>query len=242
MKKLIFSLFSIFTIALVNAQEVKNLVYDANAEVRKVGDFTGIDVSGAITVYLSQGNTNAVAISAEGGDKSKVITQVKNGVLHIYTESGFWNKWNWTDKKIKAYVTVANLNKIVLSGASSLNVVDAVKSNQLKLTATGASVVKGGFNVGELNIDLSGASNATLKGQVNNLKIEVSGASVLKGYDLTASNCEASASGASNIRVNVEKSFTKLEASGASTIRYKGNPVIQNIESSGASSIKKEDK
>jgi hypothetical protein len=129
-----------------------------------------------------------VAISAEGGDKSKVITQVKNGVLHIYTENGFWNKWNWTDKNIKAYVTLANLNKIVSSGVSSLNVVDAVKSNQLKLTGTGASVVKGGFNVGELNIDLSGASNATLKGQVNNLEIEVSGASVLKGHDLTASN------------------------------------------------------
>jgi hypothetical protein len=51
MKKFIISLFSIFTFALVNAQEVKNLVYDANAEVRKVGDFTGIDVSGAITLY-----------------------------------------------------------------------------------------------------------------------------------------------------------------------------------------------
>ncbi len=234
-------LITLFSVAFVKAQEVKNLVYDANAEARKVGNFSGLDVSGVITVYLSQGNTSGVAISADGGDKAKIMTEVKNGVLHIYTESGFWNKWNWSDRKVKAYVTVTDLNKIVLSGAGQLNIVGTLKAENVKLTATGASVVKGSFNVSELSIDLSGASNATLKGQAGNLKIDVSGASVLKGYDLNAINCDASTSGASNIRINVEKSFSKLEASGASSIRYKGNPVIQNIQSSGASSIKKED-
>ncbi|MDE3124432.1 MAG: DUF2807 domain-containing protein [Bacteroidota bacterium] len=241
MKKIICIINLLCMVAFVQAQEVKNLVYDANAEVRKVGSFSGLDVSGAITVYVSQGNTSGVAISANGGDKAKIVTEVKNGVLHIYTESGFWNKWNWSDKKIKAYVTVTNLQKIVLSGACQLNIIDPLKQNNLKLTATGASVVKGSFDVNELSIDLSGASNATLKGKVNSLKIQVSGASVLKGYELNADHCDASASGASTIRINVEKSFSKLEASGASSIRYKGNPVIQNIESSGASSIKKED-
>ncbi|MFZ5978613.1 MAG: hypothetical protein GTN67_10525 [Hydrotalea flava] len=241
MKKIMLMLVILLSLSFVKGQEVKNLVYDANAEVRKVGNFSGLDVSGAVTVYLSQGNTNAVAISADGGDKAKIITEVKNDVLHIYTESGFWNKWNWSDKKIKAYVTVTDLNKIVLSGASQLNIVDQLKGNALKLKATGASYVKGSFNVAELSINLSGASNATMKGQVGTLNVDVSGASVIKGYDLTVANCDVSASGASNVRVNVEKTFTRLEASGASSIRYKGNPVIQNIQSSGASSIKKED-
>ncbi|MBY0346852.1 MAG: DUF2807 domain-containing protein, partial [Hydrotalea flava] len=76
MKKIMLMLVILLSLSFVKGQEVKNLVYDANAEVRKVGNFSGLDVSGAVTVYLSQGNTNAVAISADGGDKAKIITEV----------------------------------------------------------------------------------------------------------------------------------------------------------------------
>jgi len=50
-------------------------VYDANAEVRNVGSFSKIKVSSAITLYLSQGKEQAVAVSA--GDK-EYTPRIKN--------------------------------------------------------------------------------------------------------------------------------------------------------------------
>ena len=60
MKYIIISLFFLTSILASNAQSDKNIVFDANAEPRPVKDFTGIEVSGAISVYLSQG-TEAVS-------------------------------------------------------------------------------------------------------------------------------------------------------------------------------------
>ena len=62
----------------LNAQ---NVVHDANAQVRNVGSFNKIRVSSAISLYLSQGNTQAVAVSSEDAKcNAKIITEVKNGI------------------------------------------------------------------------------------------------------------------------------------------------------------------
>ncbi|MBA4196536.1 MAG: hypothetical protein C0459_03180 [Chitinophaga sp.] len=225
------------------AQDTKNLVYDANAQPRKVESFTGIEVSNAISLYISQGKETAVAVSMDGNDNiDKIKTVVKNGVLKIYVEGGMWNKWNWGDKRIKAYVTVADIKRIEASGACKVTVADKLKSADLKINISGASVFKGQLDVTALSVDVSGASNATLSGNAATINIDASGASSLKAYDLVANACSAEASGASSIHVNVTKEFTKVQASGASSIRYKGDAAVKNFEASGASSIKKDSK
>lgn len=258
MKKIICSLF-IAAIAVTSyAQNTKNVVYDANAEVRKVENFTAVDVSSAITVYISQGSENALAISIQGIDKDKVKAETKNGTLKIYVENSFWGN-SWNNVKIKAYVTVKNIEKIVASGASQVRITDKINADNLRVVASGASSVKGDIKANELSIDLSGASSissalttsrlrvdvsgastASVNGTTGDLDIHASGASNLKAYDLVAGSCSAEASGASSIRVNVTKEFTKIEASGASSIHYKGDASIKNFEATGASSIKKD--
>ena len=258
MKKIFLSLIVAAVAATSYAQNTKNVVYDADAEVRKVENFTGIDVSSAITVYLSQGNENALAISIHGIDKDKVKTEVKNGVLKIYMENSFWGS-KWGDVRIKAYVTVKSIDKITASGASQIRITDKITAASLKIVASGASSIKGDIKADELRLDLSGASSTTnaltttklridvsgastanVNGNTDNLDIHASGASNLKAYDLVVGSCSAEASGASSIRVNVTKEFTKVEASGASSIHYKGDATVKNFEATGASSIKKD--
>jgi hypothetical protein len=221
------------------AQNEKNVVHDANAEIRKVGDFTGIDVSNAIAVYISQGNENAVAISADGERTDRIKTEVKNGVLKIYVEGK--DSWNWNNKRMKAYVTIKTLNKLTVSGASSASITDKINSTDLRVNLSGASSLKGALQVsGVLKVDASGASTANISGSANEFDVDASGASNVKAFDLEATTCSAEASGASSVKINVVKEFSKLEASGASSIRYKGDATVRNFEASGASSIKKE--
>ncbi|MDE3235753.1 MAG: DUF2807 domain-containing protein [Bacteroidota bacterium] len=260
MKKIILAAIVLLgAMPLTKAQDTKNVVYDANAEIRKVSDFTGVDVSNAISLYLSQGKESAVAISVDGGDKEKVKTEVKNGVLKIYIDGGFWSKMGWNSSHVKAYVTAKDINKLTASGASRIVIAEKISVGNLKLTLTGASSLKGdlkadnlkaelsgassmksSISANNLKVGLSGASTASLSGAANILDIDASGASNLKAYDLAAISCSAEASGASSIKVNVSKEFSKVQASGASSIHYKGDAAVKNFEASGASSIKKD--
>jgi len=48
--------------------------------------------------------------------------------------------------------------------------------------------------------------------------------------------CNASASGASDIRINVNKELS-AHASGASNVQYKGEGLVRDLRTSGSSSV-----
>lgn len=237
--KLLSLIIIIFSITTCYAQpEVKTIVNDKNAVKRNVGNFTGIDVSNAITVYLTQGNEDAVAVSCnDENDLKKIKTVVKNGVLKIYLDNGFWNAWSWKNKKIKAYVSMKTIDFIGVSGASIVKISETIKCSNLNLEVSGASHIKGDIQVFKLNIDASGASSIEFSGIANDASIELSGASSMKSLSLITNESKIEASGASSIIITVKEKL-KAEASGASSIRYKGTPTIIHSNSSGAASIK----
>lgn len=239
MKKLLLAFLMLSLTSTVFSQKgAINIVNDANAEVRKVGDFHGIDVSNAINVYLSQGNENAVAVSCEDASQNdKITTTVKNGILIIRLENGTWNGWNWKEKRIRAYITVKNLDYIQSSGACTIKLTEAFEVEKIKIDVNGASTFKGTLKASEITLDASGASSVTIDGSTKVLKIDASGASSIKAFDLESVDCDAEASGASSLGINVVNSL-KAEASGASSIRYKGEPKNKDCNASGASSVK----
>lgn len=223
------------------AVKAQNLVYDANAQVRKVDAFKGVSAGGGITVYLSQGNEQAVAVSADDQKYvDKIKTEVKNGVLRIYVDAGMWNNWSWGNKKIKAYVTVTELNSLEFSGGSIGKAVDPITVNDLKAECHGGSILTGEFKGNSLNLDLSGGSIATLQGSFSNATVDASGGAILNGFDATMETCNVDASGGSVIKVNVNKELS-ADASGGSVINYTGSGIIKKVDTSGGSSIKKKD-
>lgn len=236
MKKFFFGVFCLFIATAVLAQSDKNIVFDANAQVRKVGSFSGIELSGAIDLYLSQGTDEAVAVSA-GSDEllQRVKTEVQDNVLHIYFD-GKGKSWN--NNKLKAYVTFANLKRIEASGACNIRTAGNIKMNDLTIEMSGASDFAGEVETNNLRIDLSGASEVRIKGKTEKATILASGASSVKAFDLVTDYCKIDASGASGIRVQVNKELN-ARASGGSSISYKGEGLIRDISSSGAASVKR---
>jgi len=210
-------------------------INDPNAELRDAKNFQAIELSSAFDVYLTQSNEESVAVSAsEPKYRENIKVEVKGGVLIIrYDNKGKWNPGN---KRLKAYISFKQLNKLNVSGACDVYVVDDWKAENLKLDLSGASNLKGKMTAEKLMIDLSGASDLELTGTVGQLNIEASGASDFKGYDLSVDFCNARASGASDIKITVNKELS-AEASGASDVKYKGSGLIRDIKTSGASSI-----
>ncbi len=240
MKKVLLSLLITASFGTIcQAQNEKNIVYDANASKRNVSGFEEVEVSGAIDLYLSQGTEDAVAVSGSSAEVvSKIKTEVKSGVLHIYLESG-WGGWkSWGNTKMKAYVTFKTLKRIEASGACNVKATQPIKVNYLKVEMSGASDFVGEVTVEKLNLDASGASNIKISGKAGNTKIEASGASNVKGYNLKTDIADADASGAANIQISVSKELS-ADASGGSNVYYKGSAVVKESHTSGGANIKK---
>ena len=217
-------------------QTTKKMVFDGAAEDRNLAGFTSINVSNAFDVYISQGTEDAVGVSADSQDATKNIkTHVSGGVLYISFENKGW--WNWKNNKLKAYVTVKNLEKLTVSGACNVSFVDAITSNNLHISVSGASDIKGSVKVNSLKVGASGASNISLSGKATNTDFNVSGACSIKSLDLVTDNSTIVASGASNVKLTINQ-YLKANISGASDIRYKGTVSRFETRTSGASDIK----
>ena len=230
MKK-IFSTLAILVLSFT----VQAQINDENAQLRTVSGYHGIHVSSAFNVYLSQSNEEAVAVSAASvKDRDMIMVEVKSGILYI----GLSKAWKWSNgnKKLRAYISFKQLDELNISGACDVFINGVLKTDELRVQQSGASDLKGKMDVAKLYVDLSGASDMTITGTATRLYVEASGASDFKGFDLVAESCEAKASGASDIRITVNKELS-AEASGASDVKYRGSCTIREVKSSGSASV-----
>lgn len=232
MKKFFSFLISVFIFSALAAQQIN----DPNAELRSAKNFHGINVSNAFDVYINQSNEEAVAVSAADKNfKDRIKVEVKDGILYIrYDNKGL--QWGGEKRALKAYISFKNIDQLTVSGACDVFFTNTISVEKLSIRQSGASDLKGKINIGLLTTDVSGASDIALSGKAGSLDIEVSGASSFKGYNLESETCNAKASGASDIKITVNRELT-AEASGVSDIRYKGDGDLIKIKTSGSGSV-----
>lgn len=218
----------------------KTVVNDRNAEVRNVSGYHGVRIASGIDLYISQGSTEGVAVSANDVKyRNNIKTEVENGILKIYYDNGMGMHFSWGNaKNMKAYVTIKDISDLQASGGSDIYVDGTLQSPNLTLNVSGGSDFHGKFNAGTLSIKQSGGSDVTASGTVANLNIDASGGSDFRGYDLISEVCDIEASGSSDVSVTVNKEMN-VSASGSSDVSYKGNAVIKKYHTSGSSDVHK---
>ena len=157
--------FFLFLVTLVAANGLlaqNEIVVDPNATTRPVtGEFKTIKISGGIDLFISQSADVAIAVSAsEEKYRDKIRTTIENGVLKIYYDGD--KSWKPKDKKLKAYVSFKELEKIDASGACDIKVSGTITVTSLDLYLSGACDFKGIIAVNSLKLDLSGASDVKI--------------------------------------------------------------------------------
>lgn len=236
MKKIILFIVAVFCISHGFSQV--QLVNDLNAEARTIqASFNKIIIAGGIDVYLTQSESEGVAVSAsEQKFRDAIKTEIKDNTLKVYFDGD--KTWSFKNRNLRAYISFRELELLNVSGASDVVVADEIRAPALSLKFSGASDFTGRVQVRKLDLNLSGASDIKISGTASVVKINSSGASDVDGFKLTTDICTATASGASDINVTVTNELT-ADASGSSEITYKGNPVIKSVNKSGSSAIKK---
>jgi hypothetical protein len=231
MKKII--LFASLLVTL--GSSAQKTVRDANAVTRNARGYHAIEISDGIDLYLSQSNEEAVAISASTSEyRDKIHIEVVDGVLKIYYERQ--NGWgiNWGNRKLKAYVSVKNLDHLSASGGADVYIDNELSTQKLSMHLSGGSDFRGKVNAQQLSMDASGGSDIYISGRADHVKIDASGGSDVHGYEMISNVCTIRSSGGSDVHITANKEID-ANASGGSDIYYKGTATSTTSKSGGGS-------
>ncbi len=183
------------------------------SEKREIAGFKEVDASGAITLEIVAQKGFSVEVEADDNLLQYIKTEVSGDTLKVFTKDRISPK-----TKLLVKISMPELTSLDVSGASGATISN-VKTDLLKLEASGASKIK-------------------IDGEATRLESDASGASGIDAEGLKVENADVEASGASNTTVLAINEL-KADSSGASTIYYTGEPKSVSPKTSGASSVKK---
>lgn len=206
---------------------------DVKKENRNVGDFNEICLSISADLYLTQGSKNEVIIEADEDILEKIKTEVNGGELEIKFER--WYNYRGT-KSIKIYVTVKDIQKLLLTGSGDIVSKSAINAEKLALIITGS----GSISIDDLNTKkvytmISGSGDIRVSGKTkaNELDATVTGSGDIITSSMEFEEADLTITGSGTIKAFVSE---RLDANitGSGKIYYKGKPIIDaNVTGSG---------
>lgn len=200
---------------------------------RDAGPFTGIKVSSGVDVYLKQGDSEAITIEADENLHEYIITEIKGGILHVYTEV------NIRDAEVeKVYVTMKEINSVATTSAGDVVGESPIRTGKLELSASSAGDIKLEVYAKEVEVDISSSGDMTLNGEADIFKADLSSAGDLEAYGLKTREADISVSSAGDADIYVSEKIT-ARASSAGDINYKGDPKYIDVHTSSAGGIHK---
>jgi hypothetical protein len=196
--------------------------------------FTGIQASQTFQVRVVPDSLYSVDVTCDDNLVPYLIVDtIPGGTLRLALAQGYTYEY----VSISAVVHMPALSMLDASGASAFDVgAGFVSAHPLAITLSGASSANvAGIVCGELSVDASGASKATLAGSPTFETIFASGASHANLLNCLTTSADVNLSGASDAWVSVGTGIVSLHASGASTLYYAGTPVFSPYDLSGTS-------
>lgn len=195
----------------------------------RLDDFSGLKLTMAADVFLTQGNQQSVKIVGQQNIIDLIETNVQGGVWKIKTSQ---NVRNYDDLKI--YITISHLSYAKISGSGDITTEGAFKNcDDLDLGVSGSGSLKINADADNVNVGISGSGDVELSGQTNSLGLHVSGSGDIDAMDMRSNDADVHISGSGECRLNVDKQLD-VHVSGSGDVYYKGNPSVHSrISGSG---------
>jgi len=151
-------------------------VAQTSTVTRSLSSFDEIGISGGYeVVFLKEGDAERVSLEVSGTDPDNIVTEVKNGTLHIKTKKG-----NYRNLKAKITITYRTLKSVANSGSSDIVALTPIKADEFEFASSGSGDFKAEFDVKDLDVAISGSSDMTLKGSADEQEFSISGSGDVK--------------------------------------------------------------
>lgn len=110
-------------------------------EERNLPEFSAIDVSQGIEVYVSEGGTQKVSIEADEDMLSSVITEVRDGTLKMSINDKY-KRLKFNKLSVRVNVTLPKLSALHVAGRSIVVGITEFETEDLSITISSSSDVR----------------------------------------------------------------------------------------------------
>jgi len=179
--------------------------------VINVSNFDAIEVSGVISLNVTQGSTQSVTVRGGTTIFNAIDADVSGGVL---------------DLRVGGSLTTGATIDIVMPNLTDL-----------EATGTGSVAISGFTNLTDLDMEVTGTTVVTItNSNATDFDCIVSGTGNIEAFGLAATDVDAELTGAGNVSVTVSGDLTG-SITGLGSLSYKGTPTNIDVDISGAGQV-----
>ena len=202
-------------------------------QTRTVSGFDRIALNIGADLYLTQGDSYNIKLSAQQNILDAIKTDKMGSDLKIHSESMCLR----SGEPIKIWITLPQLTSVKLNGSGNLLCDSTFKVNSLELEINGSGDIRMNTDAISVTSSIHGSGDIYLKGKAQESSASIMGSGKIIASDLVAAKTDASITGSGEIRVNTTD---QLEASitGSGSIYYKGDPQVKS-KVSGSGTVEK---
>lgn len=210
----------------------------AERQVRQLPACTAVSLDTQVRVVVRQGRPQRVEVEALPDDLPKLITEVVNNRLHIYTGQTSPQigplKFNPRTAPlvgpVTVYVTLPTVRGLAVNGSGHLQA-DTIQAQRLALGVSSS----GRLSISQLRADtlravLSSSGSLTAAGVCAYSSLGVSGSGRINTQALAVRDCQARLNSSGSCQVNVARTLD-ARLSGSGSVLVSGHPQITSYAS-----------
>lgn len=171
-------------------------------------DFQRIDVGGAYSIEIRQGNDFAVSADGERDDVESLDVVVSNGTLEVKNKNDF-NIFKNQKRRVGLVITMPTLRSVELAGANKTRISGFRNLDRLDVGLTGATSSDIDVTTDRLEVSASGASKVTLRGRARTADFSLAGACKLEATEMSIDEADVKAVGASKAELGKVRNLRK---------------------------------
>ena len=242
MKKILI-LFAAAFLALVPAAAANENASEGvktQTQTYSVSDFDGLDVSWIYRVELTKASECKVEVEAPDFVIPYLTVKVRgtNLILGVSGMPGdVRRKMEHGSYEVHAKVSMPELTRVEMSGASRMLVMGAFQTGTFSLELSGAASLKGlEMTANMADLECSGASKFQLEGHLKQVKLDLSGASKAT-MESDGQDLDVDLSGSAKLDLTGVYDKADMELSAASNVHIKGALEDLRLSGSGAAKV-----
>lgn len=187
-------------------------------------DFSTIEASGSYDIIYEQdeGIEASATVTSDDNLFDFLVIKSEKGKLILSLEDGYSYR---NVKQIEVRLKSSTLEDVTVAGAAKLSCRTGLKSDKLGIDLSGAGeILMDGMNiVKDMNIKMSGAGKAKLRGiTAENLIFNVSGAGSIEASGIDTRSVNIDISGAGNAKLEGKTGSARYSLSGVGNINATG--------------------
>jgi hypothetical protein len=198
------------------------------SEVRDLGAFDAISLSGSYKVLVRQGPVVKLEIKADKNFLPLIETRVVEGSKGRTLEIGNKKGYRFSSKNDPQITLVLpQLRSIAIAGSGDMRV-ETMKTADVNVSVSGSGDVEFvDLSSDSLSVQVSGSGDIKASGRTAKLSLAVAGSGDIDARGLQADEVRASIAGSGNATVHAVNTL-KISIAGSGDIAYLGSPKVSS--------------